>query len=151
MTATRTEQWMKTHVGDKCEHCGKTYRACTKLLFEKKRPCCEECHDHDTHNVHRKMSEEQFSRTVIEIAKLYRWRVAHFRPAETKKGWRTAMTGHVGFPDLVLARDRVVMFVELKTDQGKLRPDQVAWAKEIGPSFRVWRPGDLEVIKEVLK
>lgn len=149
--STRLDHWMETHVGTKCENCGKTYRACTKALLEKSRVCCAPCNHHDTHNVHRKMSEANFTNTVIEMAMTFGWRVAHFRPAETKKGWRTAMTGHIGFPDLVLARHEQVMFVELKSDTGKMRPDQEAWAKAIGPNFQVWRPGDLKKIERLLR
>ena len=32
-----------------------------------------------------------------------------------------------GFPDLVLAKNGVVLIVELKTDTGVATPDQVAW------------------------
>lgn len=34
-----------------CEACGKTFRACTKMLIEKKHGCCEACFTYDTHSV----------------------------------------------------------------------------------------------------
>ncbi|MCI0542945.1 MAG: hypothetical protein L0Z49_00695 [Actinobacteria bacterium] len=52
------------------------------------------------------------------------WRVCHFRPATTRDGWRTAVQGHPGFPDLVLARRGRVVFAELKA---ALSAEQLEW------------------------
>lgn len=97
------------------------------------------------------MTEGQLAESIVGIAMLYNWRVVHFRPARTEKGWRTAMTGHVGFPDLVLARGGVVLHAELKREDGRLGRGQAEWAKELGDSYRLWRPSDLEAIKEELR
>lgn len=97
------------------------------------------------------MNEAEFQQAVIDIAKLRGWRVAHFRPARTAKGWRTPVQGHAGFPDLVLARRGRVLFIELKSDKGRITADQLAWAKELGEAFRVWRPAYITVIPEALK
>ena len=97
------------------------------------------------------MTEAQFTDTVVELAKWHRWQVAHFRPARTTRGWRTTMQGHIGFPDLVLARAGVVLLVELKTIHGKLGRGQQEWADQIGAAYRLWRPTDLEEIKRELR
>jgi hypothetical protein len=56
------------------------------------------------------ISEADFQRTVIQTAMVYGWRVSHQRPAQVRTGrWATAITGHPGLPDLVLARDGVVL------------------------------------------
>lgn len=99
----------------------------------------------------RYMTEGQLAEVVIGIAKLYGWRVVHFRPARTKDGWRTAMTGDRGFPDLVLARGGVVLHVELKRQDGRLGRGQPEWADALGDSYRLWRPSDLERIKQELR
>lgn len=96
------------------------------------------------------ISEAQFTNTVIELAKFRGWKVAHFRPAQTARGWRTPMSGDVGFPDLVLARDGVVIFAELKSDSGRLRKEQIEWAAHL-PGAYIWRPKDLDLIKELLR
>lgn len=99
-----------------------------------------------------RITEGQFQETIIGLAQLYGWRVAHFRPAWTEKGWRTPVQGHTGFPDLALARNSRVILAELKTDKGKMRKDQEDWAEAIGPEMhRIWRPSDLERIREELK
>ena len=58
-----------------------------------------------------------------------------------------------GFPDLVLVRDKVVMFRELKTDKGRLTTAQKNWGDkltEAGSDYAVWRPKDIdEIVKEL--
>jgi len=97
------------------------------------------------------LTETEFANTVMDLARWHKWRVVHFRPALTQKGWRTAMTGDRGFVDLVLARGGVVLHVELKTQQGRLGAGQAEWGEEIGDTYRLWRPSDMEAIKEELR
>lgn len=77
------------------------------------------------------MAEDEFQGQIIEYAVLRNWRLIHHRPALTEKGWRTAMQGDPGFPDLVLARRGFVIFAEVKTETGKLTPDQEKWLSDI--------------------
>lgn len=54
-------------------------------------------------------------------------------------------SGQNGFPDLVLVGD-VVMFVELKSWYGKLRPEQNIYATRLldaGARYAIWKPRDL--------
>ncbi len=98
------------------------------------------------------LSEDEFTEQVIAIAHWYKWRCAHFRPARTNKGWRTAMQGDVGYPDLSLARGSRIILAELKAEDGKYRDGQREWADAIGPVvYRLWRPSDLHEIKEELR
>lgn len=97
------------------------------------------------------VTESQFAETVIQLAHYRGWRVVHFRPARTEKGWRTAMVGDRGFPDLVLARRGVVLHVELKRQDGRMGLGQPEWATAIGDSYRLWRPSDMEEIKTTLQ
>lgn len=100
-------------------------------------------------------TEAQFTRQVIQLAKACGWLTAHFRPALTAKGWRTAVQGDgAGFPDLVLVHPtHGLLFVELKVGKNQLSEAQEKWlaafAKaEIG--VRVWYPEDWEEIEVVL-
>jgi hypothetical protein len=72
-------------------------------------------------------TEQACTSKIIAAARLAGWRCAHFRPARTEKGWRTAVEGHAGFPDLVLVRGRRLLFVELKRKPYKLTDAQLAW------------------------
>ena len=90
-----------------------------------------------------KMSESQLQGVVIETAQRFGWMVHHDRPAQNSRGdWRTAISGHPGFPDLVLVRDGQVLFVELKSDSGRLSKTQEQWKIAFDGALEVWRPAD---------
>lgn len=86
------------------------------------------------------LSEADFLQWVITLAQLHGWLVAHQRPARTNRGYRTAIQGHPGLPDLILARDGTVICAELKTRTGRLSLAQKAWQVQLGDHARVWRP-----------
>lgn len=96
------------------------------------------------------ISEADFQRQVIELALWMGWKVHHTRPAQYQSGrWATPIQGQPGFPDLVLARGGVVIFAELKSAKGRLSEDQRSWVNTL-PNAYVWRPSDIEEIKEIL-
>lgn len=95
------------------------------------------------------MTEAQLQSAVIECARLLGWRVAHFRPALTSKGYRTAVEADgAGWPDLFMVHPSNGMApyaVELKAAQGRLSPEQRAWLEllQIGGCYTaVWTPAD---------
>jgi hypothetical protein len=92
-----------------------------------------------------RMSEQELSDNVIELAHLFGWRIAHFRPAMTKHGWRTPVAADgKGFPDLVMVKDRV-LFLELKSHRGSLTDEQIEWQEALtdgGAEQHVVRPQD---------
>lgn len=100
------------------------------------------------------MPEDVWQDQVLAVARQFRWRVAHFRPALTKHGWRTPVAADgKGFPDLLLVRDRVLA-VELKADAGKLTADQQTWLDSFttaGIETHVWRPADYEIVITTLR
>lgn len=102
-------------------------------------------------------SEHDFLRAVVDAARLFGWRAAHFRPAQTNQGWRTPVAADAaGFPDLVLvhALARRVLWRELKLDAGKLSQAQEGWLsalQEAGEDAAVWRPGDWPAIEAALR
>lgn len=76
------------------------------------------------------LSEKDFQRQVTDLGEVLGWDWAHFRPAQTARGWRTPVSGTIGegWVDLVLvrARDRRLVFAELKSDRGAVSPRQMA-------------------------
>lgn len=105
------------------------------------------------------MSEAEFSKIVIDIAQLNGFRVAHFRAAKVTRGgvekYETPIAADgKGFPDLVLAKaGRPVIYAELKSESGKVRPEQVEWLEllRLTPSqVFVWRPSQLDEITRIL-
>jgi len=100
------------------------------------------------------LTEADFQKQVIDLAHLLQYRVAHFRPAKTDRGWRTPVSADgAGFPDLVLVGRGRVIFAELKSDKGKLSEDQKAWVNALrsnGAQAYVWRPSDMDEVVATL-
>ena len=102
-----------------------------------------------------KITEKDFTASVIELAQVLGWKVAHFRPAMTSKGWRTPVQGDgKGFPDLVMAKgDHRLIFAELKSEGGRMSPEQDAWHDALrytGAAMCVFYPRHWDVIVEML-
>ena len=101
------------------------------------------------------ISEAEFQKAVIQLAKLHGWKVMHTQPAQIRPGkWITPTTGDQGFVDLVMAHPyRGTIFVELKTDKGVVSNTQWDWINALedsGEEVHVWRPKDLEKISDRL-
>lgn len=107
------------------------------------------------------MTELDFQRQLVGpkgLATMLGWLHVHHRPAQTTRGWRTPVSGELGkgWPDLVLVRerDRRLIFAELKSDTGRVTPDEervLGILRRVGLEVHVWRPRDLDAIAEVLR
>jgi VRR-NUC domain len=102
--------------------------------------------------------EDELQHQVIKAAQLRGWRVAHFRKVRVQRRdgsvyWETPVQADgAGFPDLVLVKGKV-LWVELKADDGRLSPEQVAWLERLraaGQEAFIWRPADWPTIERVL-
>ena len=90
------------------------------------------------------ISEAGFQRQVQQLAQMRGWRVHH--------NW-TEMHSAKGWPDLVLCRGSRLIFAELKSETGKVRPEQETWLADLkltGNEAYLWRPSDFNEIQEVL-
>lgn len=91
------------------------------------------------------MTESELQGTIIRMAQERGWLVHSAsqgsRAGGAVKGTQRNRTGN-GFPDLVLARDTEYLFLELKTQDGKVGEDQVKWMLAL-PKYEVIRPSDL--------
>jgi len=104
------------------------------------------------------ITEAQWQAQVTELATLLGWQWCHFRPAQTSHGWRTPVSGPIGagMVDLILVQPnaRRLLFVELKRDGAKLRPDQERVHDVLrlaGADVRVWHPADWPEVTETLR
>ena len=106
-------------------------------------------------------TEKDFQKQVIEVLHLYGYKVAHFTAAQNQRGqWRTPVAADgKGFPDIVAARQPSatrtarVLFIELKTNVGRLSKEQQAWRADFvaaGAEHYVWRPKDWDELTEVI-
>lgn len=91
------------------------------------------------------VSERQFQDAIVELATRLGWMWYHVPDSRRCPA---------GFPDLVLCRPPVLLFVECKTDRGRIRPEQHEWLAALhgcdGVQVRVWRPRDWPEIEETL-
>jgi hypothetical protein len=90
-------------------------------------------------------AEADFQKSVVQLAKLQGWSIYHTYDSRRS---------HSGWPDLVLARGDTVLFRELKSAFGVVKPDQEAWLASLtagGLDAKVWRPGDWPEIEKELK
>lgn len=82
------------------------------------------------------MTEKQLQTYVLELARALGWLVYH--PYDSRRSQE-------GFPDLVLVRNKRLLFVELKSARGKVSDAQKKWIAaltETGTDVHIWRPED---------
>ncbi len=91
------------------------------------------------------MSEQDdFMPQVIELAELLGWKYYHTHDSRRSPE---------GFPDLVLARDRVI-YAELKSEKSQPSFEQWEWLlllQECGEETYLWRPSDWDELLAVLQ
>lgn len=103
------------------------------------------------------MNEQAWQQQVIDLARLCGWRIHHTRAAINRRGqWSTPTQGDPGYPDLTLAHpDGLVVIAELKTERGKVGPDQHEWIRLLDDSselaVEVWRPHHWGHVEQVLR
>lgn len=92
------------------------------------------------------MNEAQYQKRVTDYCDLLHLTWTHFRPAISQSGkWSTPIAGRKGFPDLVIAGPGGHIFVELKSDTGRLSADQRHWLLTLaagGAEVYTWAPKD---------
>jgi len=93
------------------------------------------------------MTEAALQQMVIDLA---RWAgFLHYHTTDSRKS-------RPGFPDLTLVHTTTgrLIFIELKSEKGKLRPEQDVWLQHLGVHHEayVWRPAHWEsgLIRRVL-
>lgn len=102
------------------------------------------------------VSEKSWQSAVVEYARLTGWLVYHTHDSRRSEP---------GYPDLTMVRQGRLVFAELKTDKGKLRPEQQTWIRELQecehsldddgrvyfPEVHVWRPRDIGEVERILR
>jgi VRR-NUC domain len=91
-------------------------------------------------------SEKEFQRAVIQLARLNGWHFSDSR-RQVRPGVFVGDKEAKGFPDLVLVRAQRLLFVELKSQDGRVKPEQqealdLLSAVGGGVEAHLWRPAD---------
>ena len=92
------------------------------------------------------MTEADLQKAVIDLAHTLGYRVHHTPRATVRGKWITPTAADAkGWPDLVIVGYGRLLFVELKSDRGFLRPEQAEWRRALldaGARHCVFRPRD---------
>ena len=103
--------------------------------------------------------EADWQKEVIELLHADGWTVCEFRKARIKKDgkdvYRTPFGADgVGFPDLIAVKGKRCLFIEDKSEYGRLRREQEGWLirlMNLHTESMVWRPSDREKIASELE
>jgi VRR-NUC domain len=98
--------------------------------------------------------ESDWQATVVELLEVYGYRTLHVRRS-IGKGQRWATTTSIaGWPDLLAWRPNRLVAIELKSQGGKVTPEQeqvLAELADAGVETRVARPSDFDELARWLK
>lgn len=93
-----------------------------------------------------KISEKDFQQQIIDTAKLLGWKKIYHT-------WNSKRSAS-GFPDLIMARDGIIIFAELKREGEDPTPAQREWLEELAKCEHVkvfiWKPSIWDEIVKVL-
>lgn len=84
-------------------------------------------------------SEESFQRAVMDLC-------AHMGLLVFHSG-DSRRDSTAGFPDLVIVGKHGIVFAELKSEKGRVRPEQIAWLTALAQARAtavIWRPQDIK-------
>jgi hypothetical protein len=104
------------------------------------------------------MTEADWQSTVIDLLKVYRYKVCEFRKARVKRDgedvYRTPFGADgKGMTDLIAARPGRVLFIENKSDTGTLSQEQKEWQDILcqcpGVEYYISRPKDFDRLKAI--
>lgn len=107
-----------------------------------------------------KLSERAFQGQVLAYARLMGWRARHDRATNAPRACRSCKAplriprNDAGFLDLLLIRRPRIVWVELKSERGRLTDEQraeIADLRACGQEVHVWRPSSWPEIERVLR
>lgn len=99
------------------------------------------------------MTEREWQRQVLDLAAWHRWALTYHAPDNRPDARGRVQSVTRGFPDLILLKGRRLLAVELKTETGRVTPEQRKWLTGLaaaGVEVDVWRPSDTALAVAVL-
>lgn len=92
------------------------------------------------------LSEKDWQARVVDLAQLRGWR--HFHAYSNRRS-------PAGWPDLAMVRAGRLILAELKTERGRIRPEQHQWLDALrevpGVEVHLWRPSAWPQVQAVLR
>ena len=102
---------------------------------------------------HRAILEADWQAFVLRLATAAGWH-SYAPPRAGVRALGTVRTTTPGYPDLTLCRGPRLVFAELKSEMGRVTPEQQAWLDRLeaaGAEVYLWRPSDLPAVRETLR
>ena len=93
----------------------------------------------------RRTEEAEFQRKVTDLCDYLHLKWHHETDSRRSKK---------GFPDLLIAGPGGVLFVELRSEKGRITPEQREWLDQLhraGANVHVWRPSNFNEATVILK
>ena len=91
------------------------------------------------------MTEAELQAAIVDVAELAGWLVFHDHDSRRNPA---------GLPDLICVKPPRVVFIELKSDTGRVRPEQRTWLDALAEcdtlASALVRPDDLPTVIEYL-
>ena len=91
------------------------------------------------------VTEKEFQQQVVALARVCGWRTYYTHDSRRSP---------FGFPDLCMVRPPRLIMAELKSERGKLSPQQIEWLADLRCIYAVevylWRPSDFDDIVAAL-
>lgn len=92
------------------------------------------------------VTEKDFQRDIVRMADLFGWWSYHVRDSRgSAPGW----------PDLALIKGERLILAEVKTEKGRVRPEQEDVLERLGKvrtvEAHLWRPSDVSDVENTLR
>lgn len=103
----------------------------------------------------RSISEQHWQADIVEMAERLGWAIMHVNRSRVGEGQNLTVTGYdgKGWPDLALFRPPRSVAIEVKTELGRVTPEQRGWLALLaacGWSTMVARPSDRDRVLALL-
>lgn len=98
------------------------------------------------------LTESAWQSQVVGVARQFGWEAFHAPDNRPGRNGRVQAVAP-GWPDLVLLGHSRALFVELKSQTGRVRPEQTQTLERLaaaGCECAIWRPSDLATVLKVL-
>lgn len=92
------------------------------------------------------MDEKTFRHAVQDLLNTRGWRWTYVPDSRQ-------VQGYPGIPDLIAVRDCRLLFIELKTEQGRVRSEQRKWLIDLAltpAEVHLWKPSEWDLIERML-
>ena len=91
--------------------------------------------------------EQKYQSEIVGIARELGWKVIHI----PNRSGAAGVFDNKGFPDLACFKHDHRLFLEIKSMDGRMSPDQIEWGKILAPDHHtIYMPADRDLVINLL-